>query len=398
MTERLEESKPTICFVCPEVCDALFARNGGGANGAEFQQAMIARQLAKRGYPVSFVTDDRGQGDVNELRGIRVFTAYRRSAGPRFVRFIHPRITGLWAAMKRSDADIYFQRTSDVNTGLVAAFCRRHNRKFVFSVASDANCLRDLPGCPRHERAFYRYGLHRADRVIAQTASQKCLLRENFAVESIVIPNCGQDRGGRIICGLSGPARPPKRLLWIGRWIPAKRLEMLLDVAQHVTDTEFNVVGEPGRHGSATYINRLRDRLTSLTNVHVRGRVSRHLLGDFYGRSGALICTSRIEGFPNTFVEAWRHGLPVISTFDPDDLIAERDLGYVASDASGLIESVNRLLGSPERWRQMSVNAREHFLENHSMRSVIPRFEEVFDNLMGGLTDLSSRPIGRPAA
>lgn len=398
MIQLTSKFRPSICFVCPEVSSALVNCDNSRANGAELQQTLIARQLAAEGYAVSFVTEDCGQADGADLDGIRVFKAYRRSAGLRYVRFIHPRMTGLWSAMKRSDADIYFQRTSDVNTGVVAAFCGRHRRRFVFSVASDANCLGDLSGCVRHERAFYRYGLRRADCVIAQTSSQKLLLRENFAVESTVIPNCGLDWGGKILCSRSGPSSPPRRMVWIGRWVRVKRLEMLLDVAERMTDVEFDIIGQANSHSPTAYTGDLQDRLASLANVHVHGRVPHEQLGGFYEKAGALICTSLIEGFPNTFVEAWRHGLPVISTFDPDDFIAQKRLGYIAPDAAGLAERADRLLGSSAQWREVSVNARRHFLSNHSVAAVIPRFRKVFDDLMTQAQDESRQPVGRPAA
>jgi glycosyltransferase involved in cell wall biosynthesis len=102
----------------------------------------------------------------------------------------------------------------------------------------------------------------------------------------------------------------------------------------------------------------------------------------FYERAAALVCTSSVEGFPNTFVEAWSRGLPVISTFDPDGVIARGGLGLVARDSAGLGESLERILNSPELWHTMVRNARMHYLSEHTPQVIIPRFQKLFDDLM----------------
>jgi len=77
--------------------------------------------LRRRGREVSFVTYDHGQADGVEIDGIRVYKAFERQAGLRGLRFVHPRWTGLCAAMRRAGADIYYQRTAGVESGRCAA-------------------------------------------------------------------------------------------------------------------------------------------------------------------------------------------------------------------------------------------------------------------------------------
>ena len=122
-------------------------------------------------------------------------------------------------------------------------------------------------------------------------------------------------------------------------------------------------------------------RARTLQNVTLCSRVSRKGMQDIYGRASCLCCTSRVEGFPNTFLEAWSHGLPVVSMFDPDALIEERGLGATAHDVPGLTTAVRELLASPERWRQASDNARRYYVENHTVESVLPRLSRFFLNV-----------------
>ena len=243
------DHKPSICFVSPDNYAALVDNPKlGHIGGAERQQAIIGRELAKRGYKVSFITLDHGQDEKKEIDGMRIIKAYKPNAGIRILRFVHPRLTSLWRAMKTADADIYYQRTSDSITGVVAAFCYNHHRKFIFAVASDYDCMTDPPfSSPRHTRVLYFYGLRRADLVIAQTVTQQKLLHENFGIKSTIIPNCAPDYKHYPVDFDAVASAQGRRLLWIGAFKPAKRLELLMDIAEqnhtHVVIDRFDAGG-----------------------------------------------------------------------------------------------------------------------------------------------------------
>jgi len=379
-------SKPSICFVSLEnfatlVDDQKYGRIGG----AEIQQAIIGRELARRGYPVSFITLDHGQDDEMEIDGMRIIKAYDPNVGIRMLRFLHPRLTSLWRAMRRADADIYYQRTGDSITGIVAAFCRRHRRKFVYAVAHDYDCMNDPPLRPaRHERFLYHYGLRRAHLVIAQTRTQQKLLRENFGIDSTVIPNCAPDFGHCDGDDIEASSRG-KKLLWIGSLKPIKQLELLLDVAEQLPDSQFDVVGDG--NSESQYVQNLRSRAKTMPNVHLHGAVPHARVNEFYQRAAALICTSSAEGFPNIFLEAWSHGLPVVSTFDPDNVIVDNGLGKVGHNVPELAAGIRELLDSKKKWRRLSKSAREYYMENHTVDAAMKRFMQVFCDVVQSVGD-----------
>jgi hypothetical protein len=96
--------------------------------GIENQIVLLARGLADRGFPVSFVTFDHGQPDSIEYGGIRICKAFASDGGIPVVRFVHPRWTGLWSALARADADFYYQMGAGCETGQVAMWCKRRRR------------------------------------------------------------------------------------------------------------------------------------------------------------------------------------------------------------------------------------------------------------------------------
>jgi len=83
----------------------------------------------------------------------------------------------------------------------------------------------------------------------------------------------------------------------------------------------------------------------------------------------------------DVYLEAWRHGLPIVSTFDPDNQIADKGLGIVAKNVSRIADGIRSLYRSPEQRQEMSRMARQFYLKNYTVNTVMTKFEEVFMNL-----------------
>ncbi len=344
--------------------------------GVERQTTMMGRWFAGRGYRVSLLSWDEGQEDGIVVDGVRVYKICREESGLGGIRFFHPRWTGLVRAMKKANADVYYQNCGEYVTGQVAWWCIRNGRRFVYSVASDPDCDLRLPEMKTiRERVLYRYGLRHADRVIVQTRTQREMLLSGFGIESEVIPMpcLAPQNFDRMLREPSDAG--PHKVLWIGRICEVKRPDRLLEIAEACPDVVFDLVG-PIYDGE--YAREVRRRAERIPNVRVHGPISRDRVPEFYSRADCLLCTSKVEGFPNTFLEAWSHGLPIISTFDPDNIIAKRGLGAVADDVRGLIAQVRELVKSPEQRREASERARKYYLETHTIETVMPQFEKVF--------------------
>lgn len=366
---------PSICFVAPGAYGAVSGRPEiRHIGGAEMQQVRIGRELCRRGHRVSFVTLGHGQADGVDHEGLTVFRMCRWDEGLPGLRFLHPRWTSLWGALARAGADVYYQRGAGPETGQVSLWCRARRRPFVFAAASDSNCVPALADLPtRRERVLYRYGLRHATRIVAQTETQAGLLRDSFGLGSVLIRSCSEDP---LAVGSPVPFDQRNgRVLWIGRFAPKKRFELLLELAAAAPEIGFDVVG--GEASSRGYSARMSEQARQLPNVTLHGWVPPEAIGAFYDRTSVLLCTSWVEGFPNTFLEAWARGTPTVSTVDPDRLIATQVLGGTGGTAPELRAAILALRSSPEAWRGCSERARRYFLQNHTIPAAADRYQEL---------------------
>lgn len=370
------ERRASICIVSHNAYGAITGGDSGFIGGVEWQTSLLARWLAGRGHEVSMLTWDEGGPAEENIDGVRVIKICRQASGIKGVRFFHPKWTRLVSAMREANADTYYHNCSECVTGQIALWCRRNGRAFIFSLASDADCdpcLQELETW--RERVLYRYGLRCADRTIAQTETQKDRLLANFGVESTVIP---MPCPGPSAEDFSPPDPTSNRVLWIGRVCRVKRPDRLLELAQSMPDLQIDVVGPIY---TDTYAQSVMDRARNIPNITVHGAVPRKRVYDFY-KSALLLCsTSDYEGFPNTFLEAWSYGLPVVTTFDPNSLIVRHDLGIVTGNVQELIDGIRTLAASPSLFQDKSRNARRYYQANHTPEAALSRFESLFLDL-----------------
>ncbi len=369
--------RPSICFVAPNNYAVLSGDpNVQHIGGAEVQRALIARELAQRGWRVSFVTLDHGQPDGIEHDGIRVFKAYAYSDGVRGLRFIHPRWTGLNAAMHRADADIYIQRTAGIETGQVAHWTQTSGKKFVYAVASEPECDRRVGNRTSwRERAFFKYGLRRANAVVAQTRRQVELIKATYRIDARLIRSAGIDPKPDLSDDALAARLQAPHILWVGRFSRPKRVDRLLKIVQACSQYQFDIVGDhphPAPDIAAAVAG-----LHQQPNVTMHGFVPYRDVGTHYDRAALLLCTSDWEGFPNTFIEAWSRGIPVVSTVDPDDVITRTGCGATSTDLQQWPDLMNTILGQHATYIETTHRAREHFTSSHGLDHVTTQWESL---------------------
>jgi glycosyltransferase involved in cell wall biosynthesis len=340
----------SICFVGLSNLPVLAREyNNHPIGGEQVQHTLLARTLAQRGYRVSMVTADYGQPDAAAWDEVTVYKAFAFAEGLPFVRFVHPRWSKLWNALKRADADVYYTSCAGAIVGQLALFCRHFDRKFIFRIASDSDCKPDeLLVQYWRDRKLYEFGLRHAHGILAQSVHQQSLLRDNYGLSSCV--------AGMLVEGSAQPRSFNQRdlpVLWVSNLRPLKRPELYLQLAEQLPHLPLHMVGGVAP-GNADYFQQVRARAQQLSNVSFHGQVAYHDVNDFYERARVFVNTSEIEGFPNSYLQAWAHGAPVISFIDPDGIIERERLGFAVKDAHELQQRVAHLANNSQAWAQMS--------------------------------------------
>lgn len=374
----VDGAPPRVCIVAHRAYGSIAGGATGHAGGVERQTTTLARWLAQRGFNVTLVVWNEGQPHTVMIDGVRVLSMCSERDGWPGLRFFHPRWTSLSRALSAADCDVYYHNCAEYVTGQVAIWCRRHRRRFVYSVASDPECDPRLPMLKqRREKLLFRYGLRHADRIIVQTAHQQKQLRDRWGLDSRVLK---MPLAGAPMPVPAAAQEHPSRVVWVGRISAEKRLDRVLAIADRLPHLSFELAGgvdEAFREGAA-----LVEAAGARPNVTVLGKVPRNRMPQVYRNATCLLCTSDYEGFPNTFLEAWMCGVPVVSTVDPDGLIASEQLGYAGTSDDDLVRGIERLQASPAEREAIGRRARAYVEQHHSPEPALAAFEQTFRDLM----------------
>jgi glycosyltransferase involved in cell wall biosynthesis len=193
-------------------------------------------------------------------------------------------------------------------------------------------------------------------------------------------PNSDSSRAGN---GLGSSIR--RRVTFVGRLIPAKRLDRFLRALalgrRQEPSLEGLVVGDGPCRGSG-------ERLAAdlgLAPDHVKFLGRRDDVPDLLKEADMLVLCSDQEGFPNVLLEAMAARLPVITTpaGDAGRVVEEGVTGYVVpfEDVEALAAHMVRLARSPEQCARLGTAGRFRVEQRYSLASLLGQVTTAYNDL-----------------
>ena len=115
----------------------------------------------------------------------------------------------------------------------------------------------------------------------------------------------------------------------------------------------------------------------SLPNLTFIGVVPYSEVNDYFARAKLFLNTSDSEGFPNSYLQAWVRGVPVISYFDPDGLIEALEIGAKVSSQEEFSVPIKALLEADERRLAIARRASEYASANYSSKAIVEHYQAL---------------------
>ena len=273
------------------------------------------------------------------------------------------------------DPDVIYSRVGSPLVGYAARYCNRKRRALVHHIARMDDVLPRAELPPQNllrgfERRIYEHGLQQANVVIAQATYQATLLQRHFRRDAAeVIPNFHPAPATAPV-----KASRPRIVLWVANVKRAKRPEAFIELARRsrtLQDTRFMMVGAMSDKTFAPHIAEAQ----RLGNFDYLGSASLEEVNKLMDSAHVFVNTSTLlgEGFPNTFIQAWLRGAPVLSLeVDPDSLLADGRLGLCSANSiEQMMRNLQSLLNDPGRLQQMGAIARDEAMQRFGIENLV---------------------------
>ncbi len=368
------------------VNDLIYAYATGAplaVGGAERQQWLLAQALAKAGWQVTV--------------GVRQPLELNKKSRIEEVEFVgigQKRFLWSWYRFLITERpDWWYWRCASHLLGIAVIIAKLARVRMIFAAGfdSDVDVRHALFQRPRWWPLF-ALGLEWTDKIFVQNDKQLVRLPRRWQAKTRKVPSITPEPGALI-----PHAQRARYVAWVAMLRKFKRPELLIEIARKTPDLRFVVCGGATSFTAASgYGEEMIRSLKALPNVQYRGQVAPAEALQVISEAAVFLSTSDEEGFPNTFLQAWSAGTPVVSLrIDPDQIIERYALGMVSSMIERAIADIRNLTGSPEAREAVASRARQYVGRNHSPSTVVKIVESATGRFFSeaGMQEHTANPV-----
>jgi glycosyltransferase involved in cell wall biosynthesis len=176
--------------------------------------------------------------------------------------------------------------------------------------------------------------------------------------------------------------RPGRYLLFVGRLVPEKAPDLLLEAFRRLPG-DYRLVLAGDSSFTDRYTTHLRELATQDRRVLLPGYVYGSDLQELYSNAAAFVLPSLLEGLPLTLLEAASFGLPVVASSIPPHLEVLGSGGpgrrlHRPGDAEELGAALGQVLADPAVERAGAAALRDRVLRSYGWDDAAQRTEAVY--------------------
>ena len=422
------DPRPRLCITLPLAYPLFNSSFKGYFGGWEVRISLIARELAKRGrFEVILIVGDYGQSHVDCIDGVSLISWLNRDiwgipprrnqnsmlswnpfpyssipytiwhrAQKRFFSTLSVYFPGQIfsqignfrvpqkniAIYDEIDADIYVVPGNSFFSAETASYCSSRGKKYVFLSGSDMDYYPEFKENPNGRDIYSMphflkmYNIQQADAHIVQTERQAKMLYDSYHRSSVVIKN-------PIDINQTFERNPnPRTILWVGKSDEkVKRPSLVIELARRMPEFQFVVILNTVH--VKTHLETLR-LAGELSNVTLIEQVPFEEIEGYFADARIHLNTSAFEGFPNTYLQAAKYGVPTVSMIvDPDGMLTQHHCGLVSENSlDPCEENVGRLMRDDALYTELSENCLRYVRKYHDKDEIVQKYEQALEAVL----------------
>jgi len=354
----------------------LLSNKSKPVGGAAVEWLTWLKSFKKIGCNSALLTWKGAKKIIIQSVDFDIVESFQLNKGIPRIKFLTYELPLLFWAIKKYSPDYIVQECANRFTGILAIVAKLLKKPFIHRIASDM----DVDGRIENNISklylkLYYFGIKKASHISCQNKYQYDILKRKYPNKSISILYNPFEMRNNIV-----EHKSKEYIAWVGNFRYEKNLPALAKIAKSLNEYKFKIVGtklDDNDEDTSVGIQ----ELEKLKNVEFVGHLNNNKIPEFLSKSYCLLNTSRLEGFSNTFLEAWSVGVPVISTknVNPDNLISDYNLGVVSKDYESLPEIINSFISS-QKYLEFKDRCRNYVANNHNPESLASQFLKDMEN------------------
>jgi glycosyltransferase involved in cell wall biosynthesis len=233
------------------------------------------------------------------------------------------------------------------------------------------------------EQAAAKY----ADGIVVVSNELRSYFKQTYNRDTVYIPN-GPARyaktDGGFAYGTSLGLTRGKYITYVGRLVPEKRPDLLIEAFQKLNSPDWKLVLVGGTSDTDAFATQLFNLAANNPNIIFTGELRGEKLAEIVRGAGCFTLPSDLEGLPLAMLEAMQEGIPIVASDIPahQQLIGqERGLLFGAGDVAACARTLERAIAIPKVLAQMAIEAQKYVQLHHNWDDITTETLNVYKTL-----------------
>ncbi|KJH71204.1 glycosyltransferase family 4 protein [Aliterella atlantica] len=228
-----------------------------------------------------------------------------------------------------------------------------------------------------------------ADGIIVVSEELRSYFFRTYERQAVYIPNAPAsypNSDANFAFGTSLNLEQNRYLLFLGRLVPEKRPDLLIEAFQKLKPQGWKLVLAGGVSDTELYVSQLLEAISNDPNVVLAGELRGARLAEIVRGAGLFVLPSDVEGLPLSMLEAMREGIPVVASNIPphQQLIDERrGVLFQSGDLDSCIEQLDWAISHLQQMQDKAQIAKQYVNLNYNWDKITDENINLYQALYG---------------
>ncbi|MDZ8224911.1 glycosyltransferase family 4 protein [Nostoc sp. ChiVER01] len=227
-----------------------------------------------------------------------------------------------------------------------------------------------------------------ADRIIAVSEALQTYFWKTYDRETVYIPNAPASYGEsdpHFSYGKQLGLQQGRYILFLGRLVPEKRPDLLIDAFSSLKSSGWKLVLVGGVSDTKSFASNLLGKVANNRDIIFANELRGSRLWEIVRGAGLFVLPSDLEGLPLSMLEAMQEGIPILaSDIPPHQQLINRERGvlFEAGNLASCINSLDWAIHHPQQLAVMARNSQMYVQMNYNWGYITTEHLKLYSTLL----------------